>query len=137
MKSAPRKGTYADLNVYWIPDSQYLSYAYTPDAVARFSAKVLHREWVLIMLVDHTFGKGDSSCSGDGDVVSDTPFEATSADGCQVGRDTCANDLGLDPVTYYIDYSDDAWLSEFTPGQTARIISYWNAYRAGFVQTAY
>lgn len=34
MKKALRKGTYADLNVYFTPGTQYLGYAYFPKAVA-------------------------------------------------------------------------------------------------------
>lgn len=34
MKKALRKGTYADLNVYFLPGTQYLGYAYFPDTVA-------------------------------------------------------------------------------------------------------
>lgn len=33
MKTALRKGTYADMNVYWIANSQYLGYAYYPLAI--------------------------------------------------------------------------------------------------------
>jgi hypothetical protein len=33
MKTALRKGTYADMNVYWVANSQYLGYAYYPIAI--------------------------------------------------------------------------------------------------------
>lgn len=55
----------------------------------------------------HTFGDGDGSCTGDGDFVDDTPFEAVEAYGCEIGRDTCPDDPGTDPVTNYMDYSDE------------------------------
>jgi hypothetical protein len=82
--------------------------------------------------VAHTFGEGDGSCTGDGDFVSDTAFEATPAFGCEVGRDTCPNEPGVDPITNFMDYSDDACFTGFTNGQTARIVSYWNAYRKAY-----
>lgn len=64
----------------------------------------------------HTFQNG---CAAPGDEVDDTPFEATPAFGCPVGRNTCPAP-GDDPVRNYMDYSDDACLTGFTSGQIAR-----------------
>jgi hypothetical protein len=65
----------------------------------------------------HTFENG---CAAPGDEVADTPFEASPAFGCPLGRNTCP-DPGEDPVHNYMDYSDDACLTEFTAGQGARM----------------
>lgn len=64
----------------------------------------------------HTFQDG---CGG-GDLVSDTPAEAFPAFGCEIGRDTCPA-AGFDPVTNFMDYSDDICLEEFTKGQRKRM----------------
>lgn len=75
----------------------------------------------------HTFEGG---CAG-GDRVDDTAPEDSPAIGCEVGRDTCTGDDEPDPVTNYLDYSDDDCLSELTAGQSARMLAMWQRYRSG------
>ncbi|KAI9346894.1 metalloprotease, partial [Obelidium mucronatum] len=83
----------------------------------------------------HTFQDG---CTNPGDYVDDTPAEASPASGCPVNRDTCtgAQWPGADPVTNYMDYSVDSCMTNFTPGQYARIQAQYAAYRnTGVVAT--
>jgi hypothetical protein len=73
----------------------------------------------------HTFQGG---CDG-GDDVMDTPAEAKPAYGCPVGRDTCPNENGVDPIWNYMDFSDDNCMNTFTDGQRVRMRSHWDSFR--------
>ena len=73
----------------------------------------------------HTFERG---CQSPGDSVDDTPFEASAAFGCPVGRDTCSQ-TGQDPIRNFMDYTDDSCMNTFSAGQTSRTKSLWDTYR--------
>ncbi|EAU86410.2 hypothetical protein CC1G_05404 [Coprinopsis cinerea okayama7 len=80
----------------------------------------------------HTFEGG---CEGDGDGIWDTPAEASPAFGCPVGRDSCPDQPGLDPIYNFMDYTDEDCRSEFTPGQVDMMQAVIRAFRSNDMGT--
>ena len=77
----------------------------------------------------HTF---QGACTRRNDQVSDTPAERSAAFGCPVNRDTCKrlpHHAGLDPVTNFMDYTDDACMNTFSSGQATRMDTLHQQYR--------
>ena len=155
MKAALRRGTYADLNIYYQTNlssspvtpgaTQLLGYCTLPSNVTyqqcptcpikEFPPSAYHGDGCNILAgsmpggtvtgynlgktsvheVGHWFGLlhtfQDNTCNaGDvGDYIDDTAQESVSTDGCPVGKNSCPNSPGDDPVHNFMDYSTDRW----------------------------
>jgi hypothetical protein len=160
MKNKLRKGKYSELNMYFIENlangilgmcefptkeidasdpSSYsfdgcLVHAGTLPGASEFPGK-FDMGMTSVHEIGHWFGLfhvfQGSSCSSDGDLVADTPFQSSATSGCPTGKDSCPNSPGRDSINNYMDYSDDKCYSEFTAGQIKRAQDIWVDMRQG------
>ena len=148
-KTALRRGGPGTLNLYLVDASPYLGWAYFPSIL---NSEYANLDGVVVdfrsvpggpfaiysegdtgthevghwLALYHTF---DGHCGAKGDYVADTPSEQSPAFNCPVGRDTCNGQPGLDPITNFMDYTQDSCMYEFSPGQAERMQAAWAAFR--------
>jgi hypothetical protein len=147
MKLALKRGGLRTLNIYTVDHRTLLGYAWLAqdaEKIGPLDGVVVHYQslpggnfeiysegdtavheighWINLF---HTF---DGGCNR-GDQVDDTAPEASPAFFCPEGRDTCKAP-GLDPITNFMDYTQDDCMFEFTRGQGVRMQQAWAAFRA-------
>lgn len=147
MKVALGKDTARSLNIYTAEPGGLLGYAAVPwhyadspalDGVVLHHASLpdaergsVDRPWPfdLGMTAVHEVGHWaglyhtfEGGCEAPGDDIADTAYEEIEASGCPQNRQSsCPGETRFKPVDNYMDTSDDACMTHFTPLQYQRI----------------
>jgi hypothetical protein len=161
LKLALRRGTYADLNLYFHSDltGGILGTCTLPSKVPPGAQPALYASdgcnvnaGTMPGGTTQGYNKGGTSihetghwlgllhtfegysCDGDGDLIDDTPMQSESTDGCprKPAKDSCPMNRGVDAIHNYMDYSTDECYENFTPGQVSRVESLWVEMRKDF-----
>ncbi|KAF3915834.1 Ulilysin [Orbilia brochopaga] len=137
MKAKLRKGDYKTLNIYFRPRLDEQGDLGFCDFPTDLSSAVLVNDGCTVLSntvpggstgpfnqgktavheVGHWFGllhTFQGGCTSPGDAIDDTPAEAEPAFGCPVNRDSCKKLPGKDPIHNFMDYGDDACITQFT-----------------------
>lgn len=157
MKNALRSGTYQDLNIYttvqanlnlgWSTypanvgpmyryDGVVVDYRTLPgDDFAPYNLGITSAHEIGHWLgLQHTFNGGCNPDGRAGDLIGDTPAEASANYGCPASRNSCPGNTGAlagdDPIHNFMDYSDDACMDHFTNDQRTRMVQQWYMYRS-------
>ncbi|KNG47233.1 metalloprotease [Stemphylium lycopersici] len=140
VSAALRQGNLSTLNIYsmGVVNTTETAWATLPAAKAPYDgvfqnntaflggSRPLNEGITLVHEVGHWFGLYhvfNFGCAASYDYVADTPHqqEPDAIGGCEIGRDSCPDQPGLDSIHNYMSYSDDYCRYEFTPGQIQRM----------------
>ncbi|KAF2218920.1 hypothetical protein BDZ85DRAFT_62384 [Elsinoe ampelina] len=157
-KSAFCRGTYSDLNLYYLSDLLeeigLLGYATFPgdtptatdvilDGAVNLAATLTgagvpsFEDYDLGLTTVHKVGHWlgllhtfqGFSCTGAGDQVDDTPQRLYYIGGCPARVDSCPDSPGDDPIKNYMDYTNDFCKDQFSPGQHDRMQNLYSTFR--------
>ncbi|KAI7327509.1 hypothetical protein KC315_g7060 [Hortaea werneckii] len=154
-KTALRKGTYDDLNLYFLSDlgGGLLGFCYFPERNPSDLQKIIdgcvnlagsmpgaevtnyNMGFTAVHETGHWLGLyhvfQGQSCDGLGDYVLDTPAQKNATRGCPTIQDSCPWRFGLDSIHNFMDYSYDECLERFTPLQSLRMLWSYATLRLG------
>jgi hypothetical protein len=151
-----RRGSYKDLNLYFIDTPRYedeVAYGVCsfPHEDGKTDKEILAMDGCRIMAETvpggtaknfnmggtavhevghwfHLFHTFDGGCDGS-DEVWDTPAQESPSDGCPKMRDSCPGKPGIDPIHNFMDYSYDSCYEGFSLGQRRRMHSSFHEFR--------